>query len=81
VLASDNMPPMDSGRTLQLWVVPRQGSPISVGIFRPNTAGQVLVVMPPAEAMNMAKALAISDEPAGGSPQPTSTPKWVGPVT
>ncbi len=81
VLAADKMPEMPPGRTLQLWVVPQQGAPISVGIFRPNTAGQVLMVMPPANAMLMAKALAISDEPAGGSPQPTSTPEWVGPVS
>jgi hypothetical protein len=81
VLAADKMPDMPPGRTLQLWVVPQQGAPISVGIFRPNAAGQVLMVMPPANAMLMAKALAISDEPAGGSPQPTSTPEWVGPVS
>lgn len=81
VLAADKMPEMPPGRTLQLWVVPQQGAPISVGIFRPNAAGQVLMVMPPANAMLMAKALAISDEPAGGSPQPTSTPEWVGPVS
>jgi hypothetical protein len=81
VLAADKMPDMPPGRTLQLWVVPQQGAPISVGIFRPNAAGQVLMVMPPANAMLMAKALAISDEPAGGSPQPTSAPEWVGPVS
>lgn len=81
VLAADKMPEMPPGRTLQLWVVPQQGAPISVGIFRPNAAGQVLMVMPPGNAMLMAKALAISDEPAGGSPQPTSTPEWVGPVS
>jgi hypothetical protein len=80
VLAADKMPEMPSGRTLQLWVVPRKGEPISVGIFRPNASGQVLMVMPPADSMTVAKALAISDEPAGGSPQPTSTPEWVGPM-
>lgn len=81
VLAADKMPAVQPGRTLQLWVVPQQGAPVSVGIFRPNSAGQVLMVMPPANAMLMAKALAISEEPAGGSPQPTSTPTWVGPVS
>jgi anti-sigma-K factor RskA len=80
VLSAEMMPNMPPNRTLQLWVVPKQGAPISVGIFRPNGEGQVMMVMPPAEAMKMAKALAISDEPAGGSPQPTSTPEWVGPV-
>ena len=80
VLASDKLPDMPEGRTLQLWVIPRQGMPISAGLFRPS-AGQVLMVMPPPRVMDMAKALAISEEPAGGSPQPTSTPGWVGPIT
>lgn len=80
VLAADKMPDMPSGRTLQLWVVPRKGEPVSIGIFRPNASGQILMVMPPEDSMTEAKALAISDEPAGGSPQPTSTPEWVGPM-
>lgn len=81
VLAADEMPDMPSSRTLQVWVVPRQGAPISVGMFRPSAGGQVLMIIPPdQEAMNMAKALAISDEPVGGSPQPTSAPEWIGPV-
>jgi anti-sigma-K factor RskA len=80
VLAGDKMPEIASTRTLQLWVVPREGMPISVGIFRPSATGQVLVVLPPEEPMGDAKELAISEEPAGGSPQPTSTPAWVGPM-
>ena len=80
VVSGGMMPEMPAGRTLQLWVVPRQGAPISAGIFRPDTMGQVLLVMPPQSAMLTAKALAISEEPAGGSPQPTSTPEWVGPA-
>jgi anti-sigma-K factor RskA len=81
VLASGKMPEMPAGRTLQLWVVPKTGSPISAGVFRPSAAGEVLMVMPAPQSMSMAKALAISEEPAGGSPQPTSTPGWVGPVS
>ena len=81
VLEADKMPDMPATRTLQLWVVPREGKPISAGMFRPDASGKVLMVMPPNEqTMNIAKALAISDEPAGGSPQPTSAPEWVGPV-
>jgi len=37
----------------------------------------VLVANPPGE-MSATKALAITEEPEGGSLQPTTTPKWVG---
>jgi len=80
VLAGDRLPQLASGRTLQLWVTSRQGLPSSVGIFRPNAAGQILFVLPAATALSGAKALTISEEPAGGSPQPTSTPGWAAPI-
>jgi anti-sigma-K factor RskA len=35
----------------------------------------------PPEVMAETKALAVTEEPAGGSPQPTSTPIWVGGVS
>ncbi len=80
VLAAQNMPPPAAGRTFQLWIVPKQGDPISVDIFRPDATGRTLLVAAPSVAIEEAAALAISDEPAGGSPQPTTTPIWVGPL-
>ena len=35
----------------------------------------------PPDAMSDTQALAITEEPIGGSPQPTSAPMWVGGVT
>jgi len=40
-----------------------------------------MMVMPPGANLNEIAALAISEEPAGGSLQPTSAPVWVGPLT
>ncbi len=81
VVAGHRVPSPAADRTFQLWVVPKKGNPISVGIFRPNSSGQVLMVSKPEANIATAAALAITDEPAGGHPQPTTKPLWVGPVS
>lgn len=80
VLAGSRLPAVDPGRALQLWIVPKQGAPISVDVFQPSPEGAALLVADTATALDDAAALAISDEPAGGSPAPTTTPIWVGPL-
>jgi anti-sigma-K factor RskA len=79
VLLGENVtaPP---GRTLQLWVVTKKGEAVSAGVFQPNEQGQVVMIAQASTPPEEAAALAISDEPAGGSPQPTTKPTWTGPV-
>ena len=80
VLAGSNLAAPDPGRTLQLWIVPKDGAPVSVDVFTPEADGSTLLVAAPDFSIQDAAALAISDEPAGGSPAPTTTPIWVGPL-
>jgi anti-sigma-K factor RskA len=80
MLAGDSLPPSAPGRTLQLWVIPNQGNPISVDVFQPTPAGRALLLSQPSIPLGDANLLAVTDEPAGGSPQPTSDPIWVGPI-
>ncbi|MEZ5400367.1 MAG: anti-sigma factor [Bryobacteraceae bacterium] len=81
VLAGENVPAPAEGRAMQLWVVPKSGNPVSAGVFAPDADGTVLLVASgQLPARDQAAALAISDEPAGGSPQPTTTPAYVGPI-
>ncbi len=81
VLAGYKIPSPAPGRIWQLWVVPKKGNPLSAGLVRPDANGHVLFVPRPEAEIAEAAALAISDEPAGGSSQPTTKPLWVGPVS
>ncbi len=80
VLVGTNVPKPAAGRTMQLWVVPKGAgaAPVSAGIFTPGVDGQVLMIAETALRPDGAAALAISDEPAGGSPAPTTKPVFVG---
>jgi anti-sigma-K factor RskA len=80
VIAAQQMPLPAPGRTFQLWVVPKAGAPISAGLFRPDATGRVLLVSSTNTRITDAAAIAITDEPSSGSPGPTTTPIWVGPL-
>ena len=58
------------GRTYQAWALSASGEAASLGTFRGGRGSTVLL---PASARTAAT-IAITDEPAGGSPQPTSKP-------
>ncbi|GAC1662830.1 MAG: anti-sigma factor [Candidatus Acidiferrum sp.] len=77
--------PMPAGdRVLQLWLIPKTpgGKPIPCLTLRPDEHGNfILMVTDPPQLMADTKALAISEEPSGGSAQPTTTPIWVGGVS
>jgi anti-sigma-K factor RskA len=76
-ITAEQMPALPVSRTLQLWSVPKNGQPLSLAIFHPDAQGQVALVAPVTIPEEQIAALAVSEEPAGGSPQPTSTPTWI----
>jgi anti-sigma-K factor RskA len=70
-------------RMLQLWLISKKsGKPMPSMTFWPDANGtfSAMVENPP-DTMSGTQALAITEEPIGGSPQPTSTPMWVGGVS
>jgi anti-sigma-K factor RskA len=84
VVSGSKIPQPAGSRVLQLWIIPKAvgAKPVPVQVERPDSNGSfVMVVANPPESLTDAKALAVSEEPAGGSPQPTTTPKWVGGVS
>ena len=56
------------GKSLELWAIPEKGAPRSLGLIE-NRMGDTMMPMPMGDPrMQGAKQLAISMEPAGGSP-------------
>ena len=68
-MVAHNMPELKPGRTYQLWLV-TASSKISAGTFQPQN-GDALVRATYALPAADLKALAVTEEPAGGVPQPT----------
>jgi anti-sigma-K factor RskA len=77
---ADNTPP--PGKSYELWMLPGTGKPISLGLM--NSTGSAHETLSPEllAALSKAKGLAISIEPAGGSPtgQPTGPVVYTGAI-
>jgi len=78
VIAVFDLPPAPAGRTYQLWAI-AQGKPVSLGIFNTAPDGRLTaaMVVPPNLSFEVT---AVTEEPAGGSPQPTQQPFLTGKV-
>jgi hypothetical protein len=68
-LIAHNLPMPRAGRTYQLWLVTPTAK-ISAGTFIPDN-GEAMVRATYALARDSLRAVAVTDEPAGGMPQPT----------
>lgn len=80
-IMGQKVPMPADNRAFQLWMIPKApgSKPMASQMFWPDSDGKLwsLVVNPP-EPMDDTKALAITEEPASGSSQPTSAPMWLG---
>ena len=72
VLIAAHLPKLERDRIFQMWVIPAQGNPISAGTFLSEVDDTAVYVR--MGAVTGAAAIAVTVEPAGGSPQPTTTP-------
>jgi hypothetical protein len=76
-LAIGSLPALAGGRVYELWYQPRAGANmVPAGTFAPQNG----TVVAPVVLGESFVAVAMSVEPAGGSPQPTTTPIFVTPV-
>ena len=70
--------PISAGRVYQLWFIPKGGAPIPSVTFTPESSGHALVQNIEVPAGLDLAAAAITNEPEGGSPQPTTPVLMVG---
>jgi anti-sigma-K factor RskA len=63
----DGLAPLPAGRTYQLWKTEGATSPVSLGVLGDGT-GEAAAIAAPADVTT----LALTDEPAAGSPAPTT---------
>jgi len=83
VVAGAHVPALEPGHTLQVWLLPQAPGqrPLSAGLLRFQSDGKLVLLLPtPPGSLAGTKALAVTEEPAGGSAQPTSPPRWAGPL-
>ena len=81
IIVGQNVYAPPSDRVLQLWLIPKApgSKPIPSSTIRPDADGKLVLVVPnPPEMMADVRALAITEEPRGGSMQPTSPVRWSG---
>lgn len=80
----DKMPMPSANHVFQLWLIPKKpgSKPMPMQTFWPDADGKMMhVVENPPEPMWNTSAIAVTEEPMGGSPLPTSEPMWVGGVS
>ena len=70
VLVVENMPPVPEGKTYQIWVI-EDDVPKPSGLFKPRQDSVAAVVEHPLRGGDV---IAVTVEPEGGSPKPTSDP-------
>jgi hypothetical protein len=80
VFLGNRLPQLAAGKTFEFWLVPAKGNPQAAGLFTTNAQGIAVNVL--AKSVNPADyaAVAVSIEPTGGSPQPTSKPILIVPL-
>ena len=75
-----NLKPLSEGRTYELWLINDAQKKIPAGTFRVDPSGDAtLLAYAPPDAGRIA-AVAVTEEPAGGTPQPTGTIQLLGKI-
>ena len=74
------LPALSSGRSYQVWFVRPDQSRAAAGTFRVDSLGQAVARVAVPQPANDFHGVAITEEPAGGSPAPTGHDLLAGPI-
>ena len=74
LLLASNLPAAPEGKIYEMWVIPKAGNPVPAGLFQSDAEGTALHMQRVTVDLASTKAVAVTLEPAGGVPQPTSQP-------
>lgn len=83
-ITGDKVPMPSANHVLQLWFIPKNkdAKPMPSAMVRPDASGKLMLyVSAPPQSMDDTKAIAITEEPAGGSGWPTTPVLWSGNVS
>lgn len=69
VISALHLPPAPAGHIYEMWLLPAQGNPIPAGLFQTSAAGEGVHAWQ--HPLSGIAGVAVSLEPAAGSPQPT----------
>lgn len=75
------LPPTPKSRTYQLWALAEGRDPVSMGTFAVGPGRRPVLLLPVSREVNalgLIQRCALTEEPEGGSPQPTETPRMLG---
>ena len=73
---------VQAGRSLELWAIPVEGKPVSLGLIPADGDGRIALSQSQQQLIRVPVVLAVSLEPQGGSPtgQPTGPVLYQGPL-
>jgi len=74
LLLASNLPAAPDGKIYEMWLIPKGGKPAPAGLFQSASDGTALHLLSGPLDIAQTGAVAVTLEPAGGVPQPTSTP-------
>ncbi len=80
LLIAYNLPPAQSGKTYEMWVIPKGGAPRPAGLFQSEGGGTAMHILSGPLDLATLGAVAVTLEPEAGSAAPTTTPIIVAPV-